>query len=164
MCGLLGCRSKSTDEAGEYGGGSHSRQEQLDSPCNSNLRQPGSTSALRSHAIQHSFHWNTTIPKPTGSMQDPEDINEEHGGLSAPDSEHMLAGLTNEKDLICMTSGQVIKGRKQPSSASSTTRCTRCRHQMLSAELKRAHPSSTLALCPLCHFRLPNSAVSKSGL
>ena len=95
-------------------------------------------------------------------MQDPEDINEEQGDTSAPDSEYMLAGLTNEKDLICMTSGRVIKGRKQPSSVSSTVRCTRCRHQMLSTELKCTHASSSL--CPLCHFRLPNSAVSKSVL
>lgn len=85
-------------------------------------------------------------------VQDPAEINEAQTPTAGAETEQLLAGLTSEKDMICMSSGRVIKGRKH--APESTLRCGRCRHQMLSSELEQATTADASPLCPLCHSRL----------
>jgi DNA-directed RNA polymerase subunit RPC12/RpoP len=86
-------------------------------------------------------------------VQDPAAINEVATHAAGTETS-LLAGLTSEKDMICMLSGRVIKGRKH--SAENTVRCGRCRHQILIGEIGQTAKNDSM-LCPLCHAQLPHA-------
>lgn len=67
----------------------------------------------------------------------------------------MLAGLSSEKDSLCVASGRVIRRQDDGAFAQPTLRCRTCRHHMIASQLPAPPKAPAAATCPLCHVALP---------
>ena len=74
----------------------------------------------------------------------------------------MLAGISSEKDSLCVASGRVIRRQEDGTFAQRTLRCRTCRHHMIASELPPPPKAPAAATCPLCHVALPEEWVDRT--